>query len=46
MITLIILNYVSHHCDLDTDVSKTISLQDTLAHDDASPYYVWLQKVK
>ena len=35
----------SPHCDLDHEDSKTIFLHDTLAHDDASPYF-WLQKFK
>ena len=36
-------NKKSPHCDLDHEDSKTIFLRDTLAHDDASPYYtLWL----
>ena len=36
----------SPHCDLDHEDSKKIFLHDTLAHDDASPYYFRLQKFK
>ena len=32
--------------DLELEDSKPIFLQDTLAHDDASPYQVRLQKVQ
>ena len=37
---------MSPHCDLDLEDSKRILSHDTLAHDDASPYQVWLQKVQ
>ena len=33
------------HCDPKLEDSKPIFLHDTLAHDVASPYQVWLQKV-
>ena len=36
---------MSPHCDLDHEDSKPIISHDTLAHDDASPYHVWLQKI-
>ena len=37
-------DYMSHRCDLED--SKLIFQHDTLAHTDASPYQVWLQKVQ
>ena len=37
---------MSLHCDLDLEDSVPIFLHDILAHDDASPYQVWLQKVQ
>ena len=39
-----ILDQMSPHCDPKLDDSKPIFLHDTLAHDVASPYQVWLQK--
>ena len=41
-----ILIYTSPNCDLDLEVSTSIFLHDTLAHDDASQYQVWSQKVQ
>ena len=41
----VIFDYMNSKCDLDLEDSKPIFLHDTLAHDDASPYQVWLQKV-
>ena len=38
--------YMSAHCDHELEDSKPIFLHDTLAHDDASQYQVWLQKVQ
>ena len=37
---------MSTHCDPEFEDSKPIFLHDTLAHDVASPYQVWLQKVQ
>ena len=37
---------MSPHCDLELEDSKPVFLHGTLAHDDASPNQVWLQKVK
>lgn len=34
-------DYMGPDCDLDN--SKTIFLQDILAHEDASTYYIWLK---
>ena len=34
------------HCDPLLEDSNPIFLHDTLAHDDASPYQVWLQKIQ
>ena len=42
----VILDYMSPHDDPELEDSKPILLNNTLAHDDASPYQVWLQKVK
>ena len=41
----VILDYISPQYDPELEDSKPIFLHDTLAHDDASPYQVWLQKV-
>ena len=46
MVETVISAYMSPHCDLELEDSKPIFSHDTLAHDDASPYQVWLQKVK
>ena len=37
---------MSPHCDPELEDSKTIFLHDILAHDVASSYQVWLQKVQ
>ena len=37
---------LSPHSDPELEDSKLVFLQDTLAHDVASPYQVWLQKVQ
>ena len=34
------------HCDFDFDVSTSVFLPDSQAHDDALPYQVWLQQVE
>ena len=41
----VIFDQMSPHCDPELEDSKQIFLRDTLAHDVASPYIVWLQKV-
>ena len=46
MVETVILDYMSPHYDPELEGSKPIFLHDTLAHDDASPYQVWLQKVR
>ena len=46
MVETVIFSLMSLHCDLDLEDNKPIFLQSTLAHDDASPYQVWLQKVQ
>ena len=46
MVRTVISDYLSPHCDLDHEDSEPIFLQDTLAHDEASSYQVWLQKVQ
>ena len=43
---LVISVYFNPHCDLDLENSKPIFSYDTLAHDAASPYQVWLQSVQ
>ena len=45
MVGTVIRNYMSPQYDHELEDSKPIFLHDTLAHDDASPYQVWLQKV-
>ena len=42
----VIFNYMSPHYDPKLEDSKTVFLHDILAHDDAPPYQVWLQKVQ
>ena len=48
IVETVILDYMSPHYDpeLELEDSKPIFLHDTLAHDDASPHQVWLQKVQ
>ena len=45
MVERVILAYMSHHYDPELEDSKPTFLHNTLAHDDAPPYQVWLQKV-
>ena len=44
MVETVKLGYMSHHCDSEQADSKTIFLQNILAHDDASPHQVWFTK--
>ena len=46
MVEIVISDQMSPHCDPELEDSKPIFLHDTLAHDVASPYQVWLQKVQ
>ena len=46
MVETVISDYMSLHWDLELEDSKPVSLGDTLAFVDASPYQVWLQKVQ
>ena len=46
MVETVIFDHVSPHGDLELEDSKPIFLPDSLAHDDASPYQVWLLKVR
>ncbi len=46
MVETVIFDQMSPHCDPELEDSKPIFLHDTLAHDVASPYQVWLQKVQ
>ena len=46
MLETVILDYMNPHCDIDHADTKPMFLHDTLAHDDASPYQVWSQKVQ
>ena len=46
MVATIILDYMSPHYDPELEDSKPIFLHDTVAHDVALPYQVWLQKVQ
>ena len=34
------------YCDLDPEDSNPFFAHDTLAYNDVSPYWVWLQKVQ
>ena len=43
MVETVISDQMSPHCDPELEDSKPIILHDTLAHDVASPYQVWLQ---
>ena len=45
MVETIMSDEMSPHCDPELEDSKPI-LHDILAHDVASPYQVWLQKVQ
>ena len=44
MVDTVTFDQMGPHCKLED--SKPIFLHDTLAHDDASQYQVWLQKVQ
>ena len=46
MAEAVISDQMSPHCDHELEDSKPIFLHDTLVHDVASPYQVWLQKVQ
>ena len=46
MVETVIFDQMSPHCDPELGDSKPIFLHDTLAHNVASPYQVWLQKVQ
>ena len=46
MTETVISDLMSPHGDPELEDSKPIFLHDTLAHDVASPYHVWLQKVQ
>ena len=44
IVETVIFDYMSPHCDLQNSIP--VFLHDTLAHNNASPYQVWLQKVQ
>ena len=46
VVETVIFDQMSPCCNPELEDSKPIFLHDTLAHDDASPYQVWLQKVQ
>ena len=46
MVETVISHQMSPHCDSELENSKLIFLHDTLAHDVASSYQVWIQKVQ
>ena len=46
MVDTVMFDYKSPECDPEFEDSKPIFLHDTLAHDIASPYQVWSQKVQ
>ena len=43
---ILIIYFISFHCDLHLENSTPFFSHDTLAHDDASPHHVWLQKIE
>ena len=45
MAETITFDQMSPHCDPELEDSKPIFLYYTVAHDVASPYQIWLQKV-
>ena len=46
MVETVIFDQMSLHCDPELEDSEPIFLHDTVAHDVALPYQVWLQKVQ
>ena len=46
VVETVILDYMTPHYYPELEDSKPIFLHDTLAHDDASPYQIWLQKIQ
>ena len=46
MTQTVIFDRMSPHCGRDPEDSKPTFLHGILAHDDASPYQVWLQKAQ
>ena len=46
MVETVIFDQMSSNCDPELEDSKPIFLHDTVAHDVALPYQVWLQKVQ
>ena len=46
MVETVIPDQMSPHCDPELEDSKPIFLHNTVAHDVASSYQVWLQKVQ
>ena len=46
MVETVTFDQMSPHCNPELEASKPIFLHDTLAHDVASPYHVWLQKIE
>ena len=46
MVETVIYDKMSLHCDPELEDTKPIFLHDTLAHDVASPYQVWLQNIQ
>ena len=46
MVETVISDQLSPHCDPELEDSKPFFLHDTLTHDVASSYQVWLQKVQ
>ena len=46
MVETITFDQMSPQCNPELEDSKPIFLHDTLAHDNAAPYQVWLQKAQ
>ena len=46
IVDTVIFDYMSLQYDPELEDSKPIFVHDTLAHENAAPYQVWLQKVQ
>ena len=45
MVETVISDQMNPHCDPELEDRRPVFLHDILAHDVASPYQVWLQKI-
>ena len=46
MVETVTSDNMNPHCNPELEDSKPIFLHNTLAHDDATPFQVWLQKIQ